>query len=392
MLLEELLDIDLFNDHIINGTIEGRRHPVLPLTVYCYTREVKYGVIWDDVTEKCRGLIVDDNGVVVSRPYSKSFNIETSYRPETHVDNLPKDVQPTFLDKIDGSFGVYYEYRPFGTSDPAGTIVRGIATKGSFTSEQAKFATEWYHEKDAEVGKEGMRWPEGYTPVFEILCEHIQKHPVSYEEHPPQLVLLGLVDIETGEEMLYSEVRLWAQRNEMAVVENYPSLTLSDAIRADRENKEGFVASYRIPGKPPLKLKIKHATFLRHQAIFHAATPSKILDALKANDHETLDVWEEMLEDERSNFVNMWRTDFNGAYLYNLTMASNLVKKALSTGGTRKEMAEFFLSPTNKRLASLCFAILDGRYDGTNNIVNVRKAGWKLVEEAYENDLHKALA
>jgi hypothetical protein len=380
MRIEDLLDVHLLDEHILNGVVDVRRHPTLPLSILCYTRKAKFDLIWDDVTLKCRGLIVDDDGVVVARPYEKSFNLGTSYRPETQPINLPVDVEPEFYDKLDGSYGIYWEYKHLHV------LYRGVATKGSFVSDQANFATLWYVLNHSEA-----KWPLNHTPSFEIIVQEVQAHPVNYDvADDNQCILLGLINNETGEELDYSLVQYYGKLNGIKVVEKY-DIDVRSAFEADRPNKEGYVVNYNFKEKPPLKLKIKHPTFLKIQEVFHEASPKKILEALTDGDYEKLDLWEKSLSEEQSQFIRDWRSEFGGAYLHHLAAASNLVKMAMAyyNSDNRKDIAAFFLQKHNKKYSSLAFAILDGQNDAEKNIYNVQRAGWKLVAEQYEGKLQK---
>lgn len=49
------------------------RHPTLPLTVYNYTNSCQYTRAWTPVTTAARGLVVDDAGNVIARPWAKFF-------------------------------------------------------------------------------------------------------------------------------------------------------------------------------------------------------------------------------------------------------------------------------------------------------------------------------
>jgi len=46
------------------------------LTIWNYSRKVQYENLWDDVTLQTRGLVTDDKGKIVPRPFGKFFNME----------------------------------------------------------------------------------------------------------------------------------------------------------------------------------------------------------------------------------------------------------------------------------------------------------------------------
>lgn len=364
MKLQDYLDVEKLERYIEEGIVERRYHGVLPLTLYCYSRRATYEDIWDDITEKTRGLIVDATGEIVARPFEKFFNIETTTRPETWLSNLPTKIQPIILDKLDGSLGTVWKYGSF----------TGVASKGSFNSEHAHWATGWYH----TVCKNAI-WPEGYTPVVEMICQSVQRHVVSYDI-PDQLILLALINNETGEEMDYNEVYHYAYLNGLKTADIY-SKTVGDVLNEDRENKEGYVLSYPRPGKTPLKLKVKHETFLKLQKIVHAATPKSIMEALVDGNRDLIETWIKSASPELSSFVEDWTARIIEVYGRILNNSNKLVQNARLRNYERKECAQFFLLEENKDYAAVCFALLDRK--------DPKPIVWKLVKEVFQDELHR---
>lgn len=382
MKLKDYLDIDKLWHYVEEGIVERKQHATLPLEILCYSRRATYENIWDDITTKTRGLIVDHDGNIVARSFEKFFNYETEDRPETWPHFFPV-TEPIWLDKLDGSLGILYTV-PGGVSDPASTV-SGIATKGSFQSEQAIWATLWYHKNVINP-----IWPEGFTPIFEIIAQSIQTHVVLYDI-PDQLILLALINNETGEEADYNTAYHYAKLNGLAIAEIYhfPDGVLEAAYNYDRPNKEGYVASWPRPGQPPLKVKFKHPTFLKLQKIVHAATPKKILEALVNKDYDTLQAWEDGLSFELAEYVRGWRDKFTGAYGYHLVRAKNVFQPLAVSAENRKEFAEWLLKQ-DTRYSALVFAMLDGQApEMLGNMENVARAAWKLVTEDFKDDLLK---
>src|SRR5579863_9742987 len=145
-------DLDEYlNERLINRAF----HDEFPLVQLTYGQKCVFDQAWDEVTMKCRGVIYDANTrEVIARPFEKFFNYETTWRPETMCINLPKTA-PIVTEKLDGSLGILYRYNN----------VDYVATKGSFKSDQAKWATQWYHRN---VGLHG-HWPKNSTVLFEVI-------------------------------------------------------------------------------------------------------------------------------------------------------------------------------------------------------------------------------
>jgi hypothetical protein len=106
------------------GLLYVQNHPTLPLQIWNYTPEVQFMELWDDITIQCRGLVTDNEGNIVARPFKKFFNIEEG----KHVPTEDFEV----FEKMDGSLIIMFYYDSEWI----------FASRGSFTSEQAIKAKE----------------------------------------------------------------------------------------------------------------------------------------------------------------------------------------------------------------------------------------------------------
>ena len=148
--VSNLFSIDLLNRMIDEGFVNRQKHPELDLWIYNYSHTCQFSRVWNDVTLQCRGLILDADMNIVSRPFSKFFNLEE--HPRSDVRFSKKDFQ--VFEKLDGSLGILY---------PTGTRY-AIATRGSFTSDQALRASMLLQERYVDFVPEP-----GYTYLFEII-------------------------------------------------------------------------------------------------------------------------------------------------------------------------------------------------------------------------------
>lgn len=356
--LWDYLDTAKLEEYITNGLVNCNFHrDDQDLFILTYGRSAMYENVWDDVTSKCRGLIVSmATGEIVARPFEKFHNLNTSDRPETHFGNLPQDEHPLVLEKLDGSLGILYS--------SAGAVA--IASKGSFHSEHANWASRWY---DAHVAANGMFWPQGWTPVFEMICETVQHHVVHYGWEG--LVLLAMIDIETGEEKPFRELQSWAAVNNLRCVKLI-DCAIEDAVEDDEPNEEGYVLTWQRSKSTPIRVKVKFQTFLRMQRIVHDATPRRIFETLAVGDLESLEQWANNGPAELGRFVTEWMGKLTSEYYHIFDAVKQLVTEALRTTTTRKEAALMFTTPENRQYAPACFLMLDQRDYGS--------AIWKLVE------------
>ena len=374
MHLYSYMDVVKLERHIRDGLVMVNHHKSLPLRILTYSRKVVLEDLWDDVTTKCRGLIVGPDQIIAARPFEKFFNVNTTYRPETYVANLPR-MLPIGTEKLDGSLGILWTLSSnFNWAfDPMVDKYRGIATKGSFHSDHATWATLHYldHYKYAE-------WPENYTPIFEIINEQIQHHIVHYGG-PGKLVLTALINNETGEEADYNTCYFWAKRNGMEIVDIFGK-TLEEMISEDRSNHEGYVLSYPQPGAPPLKVKIKHANFLTMQHIVHSATPRAILEALENNDQDLIYNWTSTVPGPVTDWIQDWVVRLRSAEDDIARKAYTLYSSLGKTTHSRKEFAENVIK-TAPELAPICFAMLDRK--------SYNRQLWRAVREQFGEELTK---
>lgn len=137
--------LDILNKYAEDGLLMKQTHPELPLTIWNYTERVQYDGIWNDITLMCRGLVTDESGNIVARPFQKFFNMEEGKHTTTNSFEV--------YDKLDGSLGILFNYK--------GQWI--ICTRGSFTSDQSVEATKMLHKYDLEL------LPTHYTYLFEII-------------------------------------------------------------------------------------------------------------------------------------------------------------------------------------------------------------------------------
>lgn len=252
--LDDLFDLADLTDAVEGGFVRTQSHPSLPLRILNYTEHAVYTRTWTPVTTQCRGLIADESGAVVARPWPKFFN--HGEHTEGALD-LAAPVEVT--DKADGSLGILYP-------TPDG---HAVATRGSFTSEQALHATEIYRERYAD------RWypADGVTYLFEIVYP-ANRIVLDYGDLD-DLILLGAVDIATG--------RPYGPHHEAGLgwpgprIDVHGHATLADALAAEpRKNAEGLVVRYLDGTHAGTLVKIKQADYVALHRIITGLTARRL--------------------------------------------------------------------------------------------------------------------
>lgn len=182
---------------------------------------------WDNpAVRACRGLIVNAENDIVARPWAKFFNHN---QPEAGDLDLSEPVEVT--DKLDGSLGIVYRELGGGLA---------VATRGSFTSDQAVHATRLLRVKYAGVDADMV---EAVTPLVEIIYPD-NRIVVDYDGLD-DLVLLGGVEVATGRYLGPQTTALVVDwKGPVARVFGYS--TLGDALAAaPRPNSEGLCVRFR---------------------------------------------------------------------------------------------------------------------------------------------------
>ncbi|MFF3975366.1 RNA ligase [Streptomyces sp. NPDC055808] len=249
---------------IAAGHVVRKAHPELPLSLYSYTRSCQYEQAWDEVTTRCRGLVVDDvRGVVVAHCLPKFFNVGEHGAGRHYAPPLPDEAFEVF-DKVDGSLGIVFHY--------AGRW--RVASRGSFTSEQATWASAWLDGRDT-----GKLRP-GVTYLVEILYPE-NRIVVDYGVRR-DLVLLAAYEA-TGEEIELSRAAEdWAAVG--SVARAWPAMPLAELLKRTGSNAhadgreasgtdaEGYVVRYA----SGLRVKVKISEYVRLHKVLTGITERDI--------------------------------------------------------------------------------------------------------------------
>lgn len=358
MKLYDLLDTDLLVKHAHNHLVGAQRHPTLPLRIYNYTQHAQFEGDWRDGTlAYCRGLIVDDDDNIISRPFPKFHNLNTLSVPDTLEINLPKTT-PTILEKLDGSLGILWQFDD----------QYGVATRGSFTSPQAVWATKWLTDRvQGRVGgAEYAFLPRGddYTWLFEIIYNEnriVVQYP--YEG----LVLIGMIDRATGQERPHHIVKHIGERDGFRVAQRIEGRNIHDCMQDNIPNEEGYVVTYNLPLCPPLKVKIKMADYVRlhkivtgmnARSVWELLSEGKSLDEFVTapeNFKRWLSSWANKLTQEHDDIL---QRSINAYDKRPYRWVTNLPTEELQDREYRAKFAKF-VSEQPVELRSVLFAMLD---------------------------------
>lgn len=273
-----MINWNAIEEQVEQGYIKAAKHPEFDLTIYNYTNKAQYDWHWTPETRLCRGLIVDSNKNIIARPFEKFFSIDQLTQMGQELPNEPFEI----FDKVDGSLGILYWYNdePF------------IATRGSFDSEQAIFATNLLREKY----KDAIPYLYGcITYLFEIVYPE-NRIVVDYQGLK-DIILIGGIETQTGKDISLSELNcphFRAAFTYEGIDKNNP---LSVISLIDK-NKEGVVIRY----ESGFRVKVKTEEYKRLHKLLTGVNARHIWEILKnGNSLETL---LDKVPDEYYNWVD----------------------------------------------------------------------------------------
>ncbi|MCW6008711.1 2'-5' RNA ligase [Micromonospora sp. CPCC 205371] len=327
------------------GHVRRQFHPAEPLAILNYTEACAYEGAWTPVTLACRGLIYrTDTGEVVARPFAKFFNYGQTGAPD-----LDLHAPALVTDKADGSLGILYPLPSGGWA---------VATRGSFTSEQALHATELFNRVYAD---RFTPRPE-QTVLFEIVFP--ENRIVLDYAGLDDLILLGAVETATGAVLDPSWVSDWPG----PVTTTFAAGTLAEALAMKpRANAEGVVVRLLDSGA---MVKLKQADYvalhkivtgLTARVVWQHLIEGKPLDELVAPLPDEFHPWCREVAADIQAVVDQQTAEIEKAYAE--------IVASLPEGFTRKDFAAVAVSHPEKWAM---FLLLDGR--------DIRPELWKRAK------------
>ena len=242
-----LFTCEEFESEVANGYVRVRSDPAGSMWIANYSQKAVVESHWNEVTENCRGLIYDGDFNLVARSWRKFFNYS-----QAEAGDLDMSAPVEVTDKRDGSLGIIH-------LDSAGNV--RVASRGSFESDQAIWATKWINENWPFVRDKHdptLYWAlKNFTYLVEIIYPS-NRIVCDYGDYEG-LVLLGSVDIKHGFYFspIESAFELWSGD----VTEVFPFTTLKEALEAPpRNGAEGLCVRFLKEAKI---VKIKQEDYVR---------------------------------------------------------------------------------------------------------------------------------
>lgn len=300
------------------------------------------------IRRECRGLIFDTQGVLISRPFHKFFNL--SERDETQPARVDLSQPHTILEKLDGSM-----VRPIPLAD-----AYRLGTKAGITevSMQAEVFVARNPEYDEFIRAE---LAQGRTVIFEW-CSRRQRIVLDYPQD--RLVLTAVRDNVTGE---YLSLAPYREQGQVEVVQEFESgadsLTALIQGARDAQDLEGWVL--RFDSGHMLKVKADWYV-LRHRSKDKLTREKDVVDML-INDAGD-DVKALLVAEDRDRLEQFETKFWSGLQAYAADLEHRIQDLIAQAGQDRKTFALEYAP----RLQSLEQGIAFGVFGGKSVLDQVR--------------------
>lgn len=253
--MARLTNIPLIEKMISEGYITVQKHPSEDIYIYKYSKVCAIAHMWNEATLQCRGVITDKDYNVLSRPFSKFFNLE-----EIEDASIIPTGEATAYEKIDGSLGITYWIDD----------VPYLATMGSFTSEQAIHGTKILHSEKYRKLWDFMRTNRGFTFLFEIVYPE-NRVVVNYGE-TDDIFLLAIINNAHPENEIPIELysKYFQTPKCYGTFKNWINLR----EEFDGTGREGFVLKF----ENGFRLKLKYKDYFQNHFLRTYLTKKSIFD------------------------------------------------------------------------------------------------------------------
>lgn len=372
-----VIDKKILDEYVRLGKLKVNNHPTLPLFIYKYTPETEFKKDWDNITKMCRGLVIDDVGNIIARPFEKFFNIE-----DVGMENIPK-LPYRIFEKLDGSLIEVFRYK--------GEVI--IATMGSFQSDQVNSVKAlWFNDCIGTLNEDNNRkiWrelhnnlsehiKEGFTYLFEFVSPFNQI-VVKYDK--PELILLDVLVTDSSDGFGSNLASFLFRAN--TSIQKCPEIyfkdineIIEDKKRSDFANKEGFVIKF----SNGYRIKVKYDEYFRLHKIVSNIKERYVWEYLK--DGKTILDFIQNVPDEFMQQIAEWEQSLQASFKAIEEEVGIIYHNHIETlkeGQPRKFYAQEIIKHP-KKFHTILFNMFDG--------FNYDKFIWKLIEPKGSDNVKK---
>lgn len=345
------MDLEALQPFIDLNMVMSSRHWKYPISIFNYTQNTQFNKLWNEYTLQCRGLVIEDSGKVVARPFKKFFNYE-----ELDKNVIPWGEVPMITEKADGSLGIIFYYDNQWQ----------ICTRGSFASDQAIKGAEILKKYNTHLFKKE------YTYLAEII--YPENRIVLDYGMDEKLIFISAIHNETGIEMDPSLAYLEWKDLGLSEEDIIPSVKTNGSFTPEtfqllkdnyKENMEGYVVRM-YPSDFRFKIKFEDYVAL-HRIVTHF-NEKALLKILAAGDK----IPEGLPDEFYRQMMDKLQPVYDAIYIIIDKAIWQMVEDRLLPYASRKDQALWLHNNLEKRYQGIMFAMLDGK-DWKNMI-------WKLVK------------
>lgn len=337
MLIKTIDDVcrlarDGFSDWPSEGCVNTTYRNGLLLFNYTHEAQFKKAFEWTPLERLSRGLIIHQpSGKVVARPFDKFWNLG-------EIDPAPGSQLREVTVKWDGSLGILYFWGERWN----------VATRGSFDSEQAEWATKrlrHYHTDILDIRN---------TYLVEIIYPE-NRVVIDYGQYEG-LIMIGMRNTLTGEDYFHDQYIEHAMRAGFPTTDQIVTFSgLEDvwsAAEALSANEEGYVCRF----DDGTRLKVKGGAYRTAHKWIAGMTPKAVFDAMV----------KDQIDDLRPNVPDIYKGLFESyvndvvADLEELKARIEAIYEQSPRNGSRKDFA-LWVTEHYKQDAAYLFARHDSR-------------------------------
>ena len=269
-----MIDYNKFEQLASEGILLKNKDKYKTLTLFQYKTGISN---WSDPTiRQSRGIVFDNAGGLVVRPYDKFFNYHQYRWLETeNAENLSANM--TLLQKKEVQRMTEWENNtPFKVEEKLDGSLMCVSVlndellvtaSGSIDGEHSQYFYNMLNEKFSVAELEKLKeMIKGKTVIFEYIHPNIDPKVVEYDYK--DIVLHGLIDVETGYDYAFeTELEDLAQAFNFKRPYIYEDIqseedTLKKLDTLENENYEGFVVSFNMGKGVVKRLKFKTESYV----------------------------------------------------------------------------------------------------------------------------------
>ncbi len=320
------------------------------LAIYTYTDRCVHEKAWDEITLNSRGHIFNvQTGECVARPFSKFFNLDENEFSQAWRFDWKAPHQ--FFVKMDGWLGTLYRHE--------GKFK--VASRGSFHSSGALWATQWIQDKERSRGLIEII-DDSCTLVFEIIEPG---HRIILDHGEARLVILAAFDRHTGRELDRSDVKGFSACTGIPAVEMVSDMSFEKALEIQKTmtGSEGFVVRFQ-DGR---RVKIKTDWYMNIARFLQKLSPISVWTAFK---NQTLNEFRLSIPQEIIGTLNTIEGTIKAQYLAeNRRVMAYCDMMIEQYGQDRKQIALNQKCGKHDPARAAVFCVIDQQWDRLRNIV-----------------------